>query len=111
MHDSLRLFVRPFLFLVLVAGSSAAWAAQPVPRLPVETFFQSPALTSLVFSPNGKFILCLVPHERRMNLAVIDLEKGTKNLLTNFKDKQVTGPIWANDDRILFRVDDDGKES
>ena len=46
-----------------------------------------------------------------MNLAVIDLENGKKNLLTNFKDRQATQPSWASDDRILFRVDDDGKES
>jgi dipeptidyl aminopeptidase/acylaminoacyl peptidase len=101
-----------FAAWVTLAGSAlVARAAQPPPVLPVETFFQAPALTSLSFSPNGKYVLCLVPHERRMNLAVIDLEKGTKNLITNFKDKQATQPTWANDERILFRVDDDGKES
>ncbi len=83
----------------------------PVPELPVGTFFQTPSIASLTFSPNGKFIACLVPYEHRMNLAVIDLEKGKKNLLTNFKDRQATQPSWASDDRILFRVDDDGKES
>jgi dipeptidyl aminopeptidase/acylaminoacyl peptidase len=86
-------------------------AVKAVPELPVATFFQAPTIASLVFSPNGKYIACLVPFERRMNLAVIDLEKGTKNLLTNFKDRQVAQPSWASDDRILFRVDDDGKES
>jgi dipeptidyl aminopeptidase/acylaminoacyl peptidase len=95
----------------LVAPLSAAPAPQPAPVLPVETLFQTPALTSLAFSPNGKYVLCLVPYERRANLAVIDVEKGTKNLITNFKDKQAQQPIWANDNRILFRVDDDGKES
>ncbi len=106
--------MRSFPLLAACAGLFAAASglfAQPVPVLPVETFFQAPAITSLSFSPNGKYILCLVPFERRMNLAVIDLEKGTKNLITNFKDKQATRPSWANDDRILFRVDDDGKES
>ncbi|MDP2136749.1 MAG: S9 family peptidase [Candidatus Didemnitutus sp.] len=83
----------------------------PVPELPVAAFFQSPAISSLVFSPNGKYVLCVVPHERRQNLAVIDLEKGTKNLLTNFKNRQVVSPQWASDDRILYRVDDDGQES
>ena len=90
-------------------GATAAGAAGP--ELPVKTFFQAPGIASLTFSPNGKYIACLVPFERRMNLAVIDLEKGTKNLLTNFKDRQATQPSWASDDRILFRVDDDGKES
>jgi dipeptidyl aminopeptidase/acylaminoacyl peptidase len=90
-------------------GATAAGAAGS--ELPVKTFFQAPVIASLTFSPNGKYIACLVPFEHRMNLAVIDLEKGTKNLLTNFKDRQATQPSWASDDRILFRVDDDGKES
>ncbi|MCX6955766.1 MAG: S9 family peptidase [Verrucomicrobia bacterium] len=110
---------RSFLFLVLAlpllaAQPSAAPApasAGPVAELPVQTFFQAPTITSLTFSPNGKYIACLVPYEHRMNLAVIDLEKHTKNLITNFKDRQATAPFWANNDRILFRVDDDGMES
>lgn len=102
---------RRTLLLFLLATALGRAADQPVPELPVSTFFQSPRLASLVFSPNGKYIACLIPVERRMNLAVIDLEKGTKSLLTNFKDKQATAPTWANNDRILFRVDDEGKES
>jgi dipeptidyl aminopeptidase/acylaminoacyl peptidase len=94
------------LFAVL-----AARAAEPQPELPVSTFFQAPAIASLVFSPNGKCIACLVPYEHRMNLAVIDLEKGTKRLLTNFTDRQASRPRWATDERILFEVDDGGRES
>ncbi|MCX6939570.1 MAG: S9 family peptidase [Verrucomicrobia bacterium] len=105
------LFFAAALPLSAAATPAAAIAEAPVPELPVKTFFQAPVIASLTFSPNGKYIACLVPFERRMNLAVIDLEKGTKNLLTNFKDKQATQPSWASDDRILFRVDDDGKES
>ncbi len=93
------------------ADSKPVSPGKPVPEIPVETLFQSAKLSSLVFSPNGKYIACLIPFEHRLNLAVIDLEKGTKNLLTNFKDKQATQPQWASDDRILFRVDDEGKES
>ena len=96
---------------LLAADSSPPPAAPVVPELPVRTFFQAPAITSLTFSPDGKRVACLIPYERRMNLAVIDLEKGTKNLLTNFKDRQATQPSWASNERILFRVDDEGKES
>jgi dipeptidyl aminopeptidase/acylaminoacyl peptidase len=101
----------PLCLAATAFAAEPAPAAAPVPELPVATFFQSPTITSLVFSPNGKYIACLVPHERRMNLAVIDLEKGTKNLLTNFKDRQATQPSWASNDRLLFRVDDEGQES
>ncbi|HUR59698.1 MAG TPA: alpha/beta fold hydrolase [Opitutaceae bacterium] len=89
----------------------AATPEKPEPELPAATFFQAPAISALTFSPNGKYIACLVPYEHRLNLAVIDLEKGTKKLLTNFKDRQATQPSWASNDRLLFRVDDEGKES
>lgn len=89
---------------------SQAHAAAPAPELPVETFFQTAAMSGLEFSPNGKRILCLVPHAGRTNLAVIDLEKGTKNLITNFTDKEALGPFWASNDRILFFVDRGGDE-
>ena len=106
-------------YLALLATALPLFAANPaapppvvpVPELPVSTFFQAPAIASLTFSPDGKRVACLVPFEHRMNLAVIDLEKGTKKLLTNFKDKQATRPRWASNDRILFEVDDDGMES
>ena len=88
------------LSLLLLAATLPLFAAEtppsapavPLPELPVQTFFQAPAITSLTFSPDGKRIACLIPFEHRMNLAVIDLEKGTKNLLTNFKDRQATQP-------------------
>lgn len=102
---------RPFPLLVFAVLPFLTRAAEPVPELPVPAFFQAPAITSLTFSPNGKYIACLIPYERRMNLAVIDLEKGAKNLITNFKDRQATQPSWASNDRVLFRVDDEGKES
>lgn len=95
----------------LLAGFlTIAHAAAPVPELPVETFFETPTMTRLEFSPNGKRILCLVPHAGRQNLAVIDLEKGTKSLITNFTDKDSRDPFWATNDRILFFVDRGGDE-
>jgi len=93
---------------LLAAGAMAAPA--PVPEMPVATFFQEPSMTALEFSPDGNRLLALVPYERRRNLQVIDLVKGERTLLTNFKDKQAQSPFWASNDRILFLVDDEGKE-
>jgi Tol biopolymer transport system component len=62
------------------------------------------------FSPDGKRIACLIPYERRMNLAVIDLEKKTKVLLTNFKDNDVGSLRWVGNDRLIFTQDVDGQE-
>ena len=91
------------------AASAVLFASVP-PELPVETFFKKANIASVTFSPDGKRIACLVPYEHRMNLAVIDLEKKTKNLLTNFKDNDVGGLLWANNERIIFTKDTDGQE-
>ncbi len=98
--------------LTVLLGSSAlmAAAAAPPPELPVATFFKKPSLAQLTFSPDGKRIACLIPYERRMNLAVIDLEKKTKNLLTNFTDNDVGSILWASNERLIFTQDIDGKE-
>ena len=105
----MKLICLPLLISALSPVLLAAPSAPP-PELPVSTFFKKPSLTSLTFSPDGKRIACLIPYERRMNLAVIDLEKKTKNLLTNFKDNDVSTLLWANNDRLIFTKDEDGKE-
>lgn len=101
--------LRLFACLSFFCVSSVVLAAPP-PELPVETFFKKANIAQVTFSPDGKRIACLVPYERRMNLAVIDLEKKTKNLLTNFKDNDVGSVLWANNDRIVFTKDTDGQE-
>ncbi len=99
------------LCVIALALASGGVCAAPPPELPVETFFKKSSIAALTFSPDGKRIACLVPFERRMNLAVIDLEKKTKNLLTNFKDNDVGALLWASNDRIVFTRDFDGQEA
>lgn len=103
--------MKHLLSIACVAASAALMQAAPPPELPVKTFFESSAISSIQFSPNGKYIIALVPWEKHSNIVMMDLEKGTKTLLTHFKDMDVLAPMWANDDRILFRADDEGKES
>jgi dipeptidyl aminopeptidase/acylaminoacyl peptidase len=98
-----------FLIVVCFSGLLRAVPAAPPPILPVETFFKKANIAQVTFSPDGKRIACLVPYERRMNLAVIDLEKKTKNLLTTFKDNDVGSLLWANDQRLIFTKTSDGQ--
>jgi dipeptidyl aminopeptidase/acylaminoacyl peptidase len=98
------------LALALVCAGATSATATPPPELPIADFFREPAFASLRFSPDGNSILCLIPHNNRLNLGVIDLEKGSKALITNFKDRHVDSPLWVNDRRIFFFADEDGKE-
>lgn len=99
-----------FALAFVAVLASAARAATPPPEIPVETLFQTSTLSQLQFSPDGKRILCLVPYQHRQNLVVIDLEKKSRNLLSSFNDRDASAPFWASNDRILFLVDDEGKE-
>lgn len=100
------------LLTTLAALLCAGARATPPPEIPVADFFETSSISSLKFSPNGRYIVAIVPWEKRQNLVLIDLEKGSKTLLTHFKDaRQAASPMWANDNRILFYVDDEGKES
>lgn len=102
----------PLLALTLAAlvVQFSPLRAAPPPELPVATFFANPAMVGLEFSPDGQRILAVVPWEGRRNLMVIDLARGRRDLLSSFRDKDVLGPFWANDDRILFLVDQAGTE-
>lgn len=103
----------PLIFLAvlgaLVTRPPVASGAVP-PEFPVEHFFRNPAIAQLRFSPNGKYIAALVPHERRLNLVIMDVEKKTKSLITAFKDFSISSYRWANDDRLVMLLDDDGDE-
>lgn len=110
LHTPLMKKIFLTLFGIGVLRFSLQAAPAIPPEIPVETLFQVPAMSGVEFSPDGNSILALVPYERRQNLAVIDLVKGAKNLLSNFKDKQAISPFWASNDRILFFVDKEGDE-
>lgn len=102
-----------FALLLALAGAATPSRAQPSsppPEIPVEHFFRNPAITQLRFSPSGRYIAALVPHERRLNLVIMDREAKTKNLITAFKDFGISSYRWANDDRLVLLIDDDGDE-
>lgn len=98
------------LVLPLSIARADAASPKPPPERPVKTFFQVPTMAGLEFSPDGRKVLFLTPYNRRLNLAVVDLEKKSKTLLSNFDDKDAIAPFWVNDERIFFFVDEGGRE-
>jgi dipeptidyl aminopeptidase/acylaminoacyl peptidase len=97
--------------VLLPASLAAEPSSVPPPVLPVETIFTPASISRLALSPNGKYLACLVTYEKHANVAVVDLEKLQKHLLTALKDKDVTSILWANDDRIIFTADPGGYEN
>ncbi len=90
--------------------SLSAKAAAPTP-IPVQDFFRREQLGSPQLSPSGRYLATVVPIGNRRNIAVMDLEQRKAWPVTAEKDRDVTGVVWASEDRLLFFMDNDGNES
>lgn len=95
------------LALLFTSLSQAALAEE----LPLEHFFKNPEFAGFQLSPDGTRLAAMVNLKGRMNLAVIDLETRKSQAVTNVKRQDVSGFMWANNDRLLFFMDKDGNES
>jgi len=97
----------------LAAALMLAAPAMAVEEIPVEDFFKRSLFTSFQLSPDGKYLAAVTPlfENDRRNIAVINLETRDATAITGVKDRDVNGYMWANNDRILFFMDNDGNES
>jgi len=80
-------------------------------NLPLDYFFKNPEFAGFQISPNGKELAAMVNLNGRMNLAVMDLKDRKARAITNVTTQDVSGFMWANNERILFFMDKDGSES
>ncbi len=80
-------------------------------QLPLETFFKKPQFAGFQLSPNGKELAALAPINGRMNLVIVDLATRKPRAVTGVKEQDVSGFLWANNERLLFFMDKDGSES
>ena len=101
-----------FLFLsALLLAAPPGAAATPPPELPLEVFFGNSQIRQLQISPTGRYLAMLQPANDRMNITVIDREKGGKKRITDMKEENVTELFWLNDQRLGFRQQYKGQES
>jgi len=94
------------MMVVLLTGT--AWAAK---EIPVEDFFKRSDFSNYQLSPDGKYLAAISPIGQRRNIAVIDLETRSAVAVTGMKHADVTGFMWANNDRLLYFMDKDGNEA
>jgi dipeptidyl aminopeptidase/acylaminoacyl peptidase len=108
----LHKFVRsPFALLntLLLALSPLAANAQSAPAIPIEQFFQRPALLNAKLSPSGnKIALTTSRGDTRVGLIVIDVTGGSPKALraATFSDSDITQFYWVSDERLVFSVVD-----
>lgn len=104
----MRKFIQGGVIAITLLFASTVFAAEQVP---VEDFFKRSPFTSFQLSPDGKYLAAISPINERRNIAVIDLETRQARAITGMQDRDIIGFSWANNDRILFYIDNDGNES
>lgn len=102
---------RPTLWLVFALLLPHTARMAPPAELPLDVFFGDEQVRSLRISPTGRYLAMLQPANNRMNITVIDREKGVKQRLTDMKDENVVDVFWLNDDRLGFRQQHQGQEA
>lgn len=94
------------VFSVLFAGQSIA-----ADKKGLDHFFKKPQYAAFQLSPNGKELAGLVPIDDRMNIVILDMETKEGRIVTSQTGQDVSGFMWATDERLLFFMDKDGSES
>ncbi len=79
--------------------------------IPLEDFFRKPQRARPRLSPDGRKLAFLAPWERRLNVYVRDLVRGTERRVTSANERDVAGYAWANDERIVYARDQGGDEN
>ncbi len=93
------------LCTALIFCSPLAASAQKKPGdIPVEDFFRRAQFANMQLSPNGERLAATVPLKGRANLAVIDLAKKTRTIITDFAALDVANFYWVNNDRLCLQV-------
>ena len=80
-------------------------------KIPLEDFFKKPEKIMVKISPSGQYLSWMEPWERRFNVHVKNMETGEVKRLTNAAERDLYGYFWANDERIIYAMDDGGDEN
>jgi Tol biopolymer transport system component len=90
--------------LALMGLASATLAAPP----PAELFYKDAELVDMVLSPSGrKLAMTTSKGVDRLALVVMDLDQGGKlRSVARFRDGDVHGARWVDDDRLVYGVVD-----
>jgi len=99
------------ILLAAVVFSVVSIQTVSAEEFPLEYFFKNPEFAGFQVSPDGKDLAAMVNLKGRMNLAVMDIETRKSQAITNVKSQDVSGFMWATNERILFFMDKDGSES
>jgi dipeptidyl aminopeptidase/acylaminoacyl peptidase len=85
-----------------------AGGAQQAPLIPLERFFDSPAITLAQISPDGAWLAYLKPYRGKLNLHVRPVSGGEERRLTGDTLRPIIQYRWSADGRRLLYLQDRG---
>ncbi|MCV2352847.1 alpha/beta fold hydrolase [Paucibacter sp. B2R-40] len=101
------LLIPALAWLGLVTAAGAATNAPAAEPIPIERFFQRPALLEAQLSPSGKQLALTTSRgSDRVGLVVIDLASGEAKAMraASFSDVDITQFAWVGENRLVFSV-------
>ena len=91
----------------LIATSPARAAEPAAAPPPVASFFDNPAFTGAVLSPDSRHLAARVSRKgKRDGLAVIDLTNNKGKLVAGFEDSDIGDFAWISNERLMFNSAD-----
>jgi dipeptidyl aminopeptidase/acylaminoacyl peptidase len=95
----------PALLLAGLIAAAPTRAAQTaaVPLPAIESFFENPAFSSAILSPNARYLAARIARKgKRDGVAVIDLTNNSAKIVAGFSDSDVGQFDWISNDRLVY---------
>lgn len=97
------------LLAILLVLCSWITPTQAAEQVPIEDFFRNEAIAEAVMSPSGKYVAATmrVASGKRLGLVIFDTTDLSKTkAISLYRDGDVVGPNWVNDDRLIYALFD-----
>jgi dipeptidyl aminopeptidase/acylaminoacyl peptidase len=99
-----------FILAALCCASTPAFAQGASAPPPIAPFFQHPAFSDSVLSPNGKHLATRIVDKNGHDvLAVIDLDTRAANIAAGYTDEDIDRFQWVNDERLVYTLNNKEK--
>ena len=109
-HLAAALTLTALAGLPMVSVSAKVPGVQPR-LIPLTDFFRNPETAHYTISPDGEHIAFLKPWQNRLNVYVRKVGAQTETRLTDARERDVAGYVWANNNRIVYVQDTGGDEN
>jgi dipeptidyl aminopeptidase/acylaminoacyl peptidase len=100
-----------WLAILLVTLTLRLGAVEGPPLIPIERFFEDPAITNVRLAPDGNHLAYLAPMNGRIGVALMDLRTGKVDVLVRSADENIDTFLWKGSDYIVYAADVGGNEA